>query len=266
MIMKKIELNNFSFYYKDLGKGDPVVLVHGMASDHTVWELIKSQLKKDYRLLLLDLRGHGLSSKTPGPYSIELFAQDLNQFLEALEIEHAHFIGHSMGGAIVQEMALQYPTKTRSLTLISSFARVDSYLMHIFNQLLEILDNDGFDAFFDRCLELVYTPQFMEKNRELFQEIKEMMRDMTTPSSLENSIKACMNVDLTDSLQNISQPTHIIVGEKDIFTPIYHSMELKKAITHALMQIIEGVGHNLLVERPDDAYAAINNFLKGLSL
>lgn len=263
--MKSITIDDLELYYQDFGTGYPVVLVHGMGSDHTVWEGLVSLLKEKYRVAAVDLRGHGLSSKTPGPYNMELFANDIDSLLNSLEINKAHFIGHSMGGAIVQELAIKYPEKVQSLTLISSFAHVDSQLRSKFLDLMKILDDEGFNAFFDACLNLTYTPEFKTEHHELFEEVMDIMAKSTSIPALKESIKACLDVNFKDSLKKINLPTLIIAGSEDVFTPINLAEELKKGIPHSKIEIMDHVGHNLPVENPKDTYLVIRNFFYNLN-
>lgn len=259
--MKCITIEDLELYYQDVGTGYPVVLVHGMASDHTVWEGLIPLLKDNYRVLAVDLRGHGLSTKTKGPYNMELFASDIVRLLDSLGINKAHFIGHSMGGAVIQELALDYPDKVQSLTLISSFCSVDTHLKDRLLDLMKILDDEGFNAFFDACLNLTYTPDFKARNQELFKEVMDIMAKSTSIPALKESIKACLKINFKDSLIKINIPTLIIAGLKDVFTPPYHAEELNNRISNSKIEIMKGVGHNLPVETPQDIFFLINSFL-----
>lgn len=260
--MNRIELNSTDIFYEDNGTGYPVVLVHGMGSDHTVWQGIIPLLRDNYRVLALDLRGHGHSMKTPGPYTMELFSHDIYQFLESLNIDQAHFIGHSMGGSILLELALQHPGKIRSLTLISSFAFVDQPLKEIFLNLDKILEYQGFDQFFDACIELTYTSQFQLDNQESFREIREKMGETSSIPILRDTLTLCLDVNLIDYLEGIEIPTLIIAGEKDNFTPSLHGKKIQMNLPQADIEIIKGLGHNLLVEKPEKIFPIINRFLK----
>jgi 3-oxoadipate enol-lactonase len=260
-MMKYLTLGELKFFYQDLGTGFPVVMVHGMGSDHTVWDGILPYLKENYRVLAVDLRGHGKSSKTPGPYSIKLFSNDIKQFIEALDIDQAHFIGHSMGGAIIQELTLQNPGKINSLTLISSFAYIDSHLQEILMNLLKIVSNDGYNAFFDACLKLANTPEFIEKNKELFRIIRDSNGQIISIPAITDTINACLNIDFRSSLKNITNPTMIIAGKNDIFTPPYHGIKIKNMISNSKIEIMNDTCHNLILEKPYDTYLIINRFL-----
>ena len=257
-------MGDLTIYYQEWGAGSPLMLIHGFGSDHTVWQGIIPLLKDNYRVLALDLRGHGLSTKTPGPYSMELFSKDLNQFLESLDIDQAHFVGHSMGGSVLMEMALRYPDKIGSLTLISSFASVDSYLEKTFKDLKEILSQEGYGSFFNTCLQLTYTPEFIEENRELFRKIGEDMAQYSSISALQDTLDACLKVDLIDHLEGVEIPVLVIAGSDDYFTPPYHGQNIKNTIPGAKIEIMDGVGHNLPVEKGIGTGHIIRKFLDGL--
>lgn len=259
--MDSLTIGDLTLYYQEWGSGYPLVLIHGMGSDHTVWQEIIPLLKNNYRVLALDLRGHGMSTKTPGPYSIELFSHDLNQFLKSLDIDQAHFVGHSMGGSILMEMAIRYPDKISSLTLISSFASVDSQLEKTFKDLKEILIKEGYETFFNTCLQLTYTPEFIGENRELFRKIGEDMAQYSSISALQETLDACLKVDLIDSLESVKVPVMVIAGRKDNFTPLYHGQNIKNTIPGAKLEIMDNMGHNLPVEKGIDTGHIIRKFL-----
>jgi 3-oxoadipate enol-lactonase len=259
--MNSLKLEDWNLYYEEAGAGDPVVLVHGMGSDHTVWNGILPLLEGEYRVLAVDLRGHGLSGKNPGQCTLKSFARDLIMFLDMLNIEKAHFIGHSMGGAVLMKLAIHHPERIRSLVLISSFAYTDNHLNRTLTELLKTLPS-GYDAFFDACLKFTYTPKFVEKNRNEFRKIKTINSKTVSIQVLEDTINVCLNVDLLDDLKNIETPTLIIAGKKDGFTPPRHGIAIKNAVQSGKFIQINGVGHNLPVEKPEDTYLQIGDFLK----
>ena len=262
--MNSLLPGNLNLHYLEVGEGNPVVLIHGMGSDHTVWEGLVPLLEDDYQVIAVDLRGHGHSSKTPGPYSIELFAEDIHKFLKSLNIDQAHFIGHSMGGVILQELAVKHPERFKSLTLISSFACIDPPLKEVLINLKDILTEEGYKAFFDECLKVANTPEFVEKNRELFSRIRDENARICPVSSIVNTINACLDVNFADSIKDIRTPTRVIAGDQDIFTPPFHGIKIKESIPNCEMEIVEGGCHNLLVERSVDTYSIIKRFLEVL--
>lgn len=125
--MSKITLNNIKINYMEKGEGFPIVLIHGLSDDLRFWDPLVPSFKI-YRTIVLDLRGHGKSEKPEGPYSIEQFSEDIYQFLLKMNIKKAHFIGFSMGGAILQQFTLDHLQMVQSMVLISSFSYINFYL------------------------------------------------------------------------------------------------------------------------------------------
>lgn len=259
--MKFLTLGDLELYYQDLGYGYPVVLVHGMGSDHTIWEGIVPLLQKKYRVLAVDLRGHGWTSKNPGPYSMGLFSRDIYGFLEALDIGQAHFMGHSMGGAVLQELAIQKADIISSLTFISSFAYIDHQLQEVFMKLIKILREDGYNAFFDACLKLANNPNYIQKNEELFSKVRYIMAKKSSITALEDTINACLKVNYLDSLKRVKTPTLVIAGKEDVLVPAYHGIKIKNSIPHSKIEIMAAASHNMLVEQPIETYRIIKNFI-----
>jgi 3-oxoadipate enol-lactonase len=135
--------------YKDQGHGPPLILIHGLSDDLHFWDPLIPQLSPYYRIITLDLRGHGLSEETPGPYSIEIFSEDILYLLSNLKINKAHFMGFSMGGAIAQQFTLDHPEMVSSLILISSFSYIDQNLDDNLLKLREYFSEGGFALYFD---------------------------------------------------------------------------------------------------------------------
>ena len=110
-----------NLYYKLQGKGyETVVLIHDFATNSNVWECTVKYLAKKFKVLTLDLRGHGRSSKPASGYSYDVFADDINYLLYKLHIEKAHLVGWGFGGAIAQAYATRYPDQMGKLILLAS--------------------------------------------------------------------------------------------------------------------------------------------------
>jgi 3-oxoadipate enol-lactonase len=259
--MKKIKLQELELYILESGSGEPLILVHGLGSDHTIWDGILPLFSENYHVVAMDLRGHGFSTKSKGIYSMELFADDIIHLIDNLGIKEAHFIGQSMGGAIVQQIALKYPENMISMTLISTFSFVDPPLRDIFLNLEELAIQNGYSDFFKEAVRLTNTPQFIQDNKTFLEERMKIMEDMSSISSLKESIEACRKVNFINSLPTIMIPTLIMAGADDILTPPHHAREIHKAIPHSQIKILENIGHNLIVELPNEAYQIIKEFL-----
>ena len=95
--MPTLQLNDIGLYYEIIGEGAPLLFIHGLGSSIRDWEPQVDFFAERYKVILFDVRGHGKSSKPPGPYSIPQFAADTANLLEKLEVAPVHVVGISMG-------------------------------------------------------------------------------------------------------------------------------------------------------------------------
>lgn len=117
-------------YYESVGEGKPLVLVHPPLMGHVVFKHQKA-LAKDYRLIFLDLRGHGHSDHQVDDVSVSRLMEDLHELLDHLNINKAAFLGYSAGGTICQAFASHYPERVSALILSGGFQKVDSLLLNL---------------------------------------------------------------------------------------------------------------------------------------
>ena len=122
-----VRLNDFSMAYTDLGEGTPILFVHGFPLNRKLWIPQTEGLRQDVRIIAPDLRSHGESQTVPGPYSMDLFADDLNDFLEAVGINQPVVLcGLSMGGYVAFAFYQKYAYRLTGLILVTTRATADS--------------------------------------------------------------------------------------------------------------------------------------------
>jgi 3-oxoadipate enol-lactonase len=230
--------------YHDKGSGFPLILIHGLSDDSNLWLPVMPELSKHYRTIALDVRGHGGSSKPDAPYSIPMFAGDLFEFIDKLDISRVNLMGLSMGSAILQQFAVEHPEKIGSLVLLSAFSYADSYCRGNLEKLHNSITAGGLSAFFDEAIKLVVTPA---ANREAIEQVKKQAVQINSAAAITRAIDACMNFDVRDKIGRITAPTLIISGREDIFTPSYLAEEIHRSIKGSAWVTMEGVGHNLLI-------------------
>ena len=245
--MPEITVNGIKLNYIQKGEGHHLILIHGLSDDLRLWSHLIPELSANYCTLALDLRGHGSSSKPNTSYSIEQFSMDIYSLLVKLDIKKAHFIGFSMGGAIAQEFAVNYPDMVSALVLISSFSYASSDLNIRLLKLRESLVKGGFAAFFDEIIPMVLTPEFIEENRAELNHVREEKIKTESREALISTINACMKFDIKDKLSMISKPVLIISGKEDVLTPDELAEKTHKLIKGSKYKIIENVGHNVLI-------------------
>src|SRR4029077_10122354 len=113
--MTTAKFDSIELYYEEHGRGDPLLLIMGLAADSTAWIFQVPDFARRYRTITFDNRGVGRSSKPPGPYTIHEMADDAVALLDALDVRRAHVVGVSMGGMIAQEIVLRHPSRVRGL-------------------------------------------------------------------------------------------------------------------------------------------------------
>ena len=129
--MPKVNANKLAINYDQQGSGEPLILIPYLAADHACYAYQVADYAKQFTCYTLDPRGAGDTDKPAGPYSIELFADDVSAFMEALRIPQAHVSGLSLGAAIGMWVAAKYPAKVKTLSLHSAWTRTDRFLADI---------------------------------------------------------------------------------------------------------------------------------------
>jgi pimeloyl-ACP methyl ester carboxylesterase len=113
-------VNDVDLHYEISGVGTPVVLVHGVGARLDNWEGVAARLAAHFQVIRFDLRGHGRSSKVPGPYTLDLFTADLVGLMDHLGLPPCRVAGHSLGGLIAQNLAVRHPERVMALALLST--------------------------------------------------------------------------------------------------------------------------------------------------
>jgi 3-oxoadipate enol-lactonase len=261
--MPELTVNGINLNYTEEGSGFPLILLHGLSDDHNLWTLLMPRFSEIYRTFTIDLRGHGQSEKPDMPYSIELFAADLFEFMKKLGISRANFAGLSMGAAIIQQFALEHPEMVNAMVLLSAFSYTDGYSKANFDNLRRSLQKGGLEAFFDKALELVVTPAFRKEYADSLGLLKMQAVRINSPAAISRAIDACEGFNLRDRVKAIKAPALILSGKEDVFTPTYFAAEIHRSIEGSELAVMEGVGHNLMVpENIDPLTKLILEFLE----
>jgi 3-oxoadipate enol-lactonase len=260
--MPRIPVGDIEVNYEEAGSGFPLVLVHGLNADLTGWALVVPELAGYYRTMILDVRGHGGTSKPDQPYSIKGFAEDLFGFLERKQVQRAHLLGLSMGGAIAQQFALDHPEMLRSLILVSTFSHVDDHARGAFEGLKKDLARGGYPAFFDGVLKLAFTPEFIAANPGPIAELRKKRIQVNSPAAIGRATDACLAFNLKEEISRIQLPTLVVSGREDIFTPVHLAEQIHRSIRGSEWRILEGVGHALYIEKAAALNRTVLDFLK----
>ena len=259
--MPKVNVRDIEINYHEEGTGFPLVLIHGLSGDQAGWVWVMPEFSKHYRTIAPDVRGHGDSGKPDMPYTIQQFSADLFALFQKLEIRQAHLLGFSMGAAIAQQFVLDHPERVKSLILVSTFSHIDVHLHKAFIKLRKSLDRGGYSTFFDEVVKLAFNPDFVTANTHFMEEVKTMGIKINSPTAIAHATEACMKFNVKNRISQISVPTLIISGREDTFTPLALSEQIHQSIQSSQWKIVEGVGHNIYIEKPSVLAQIVLEFL-----
>jgi len=247
--------------------GAPVVLVHGYTDSARDWVPLIPYLSPHFRLILIDLRGHGRSGKPECCYTRLDFAYDIKLLLDALHIERADIVGHSLGSLIAQTFAEFWPERTGRAVLISSSggrrpgaapptARFD-YAAAI-RQLKEPIDPDSKFMIEWWASPTPVDPDFIRRQRQDAAAIPLRVWLAVLDQGLLEDLD---HGALQRTLQRLRAPTLLIWGSADPIMEEEVRQTLREALPQAEVKVFPGLGHNPFWEQPAQVAPVINEFL-----
>ena len=261
--MSTIQANGIQIYYELHGPEDAPVLVlnNGIIMNAaTSWAFQTNTLSAAYRVLQYDCRGQGQSDHPEEPFSMGQHAEDLSALLDALEIIQAHIGGISYGGEVAQAFALEYPEKTLSLILADTVSEVGPELRLVIESWVDALKANDPLAFFHATVAWNFSTEFIENNAALLEDAKNRYPLLDFPAVIR-LCEAFFEVNFTERLKEITAPTCIICGEKDLLKGLPYARKIKQSIPHAELHILDGAGHATCWERPAEYNTVVLGFL-----
>ena len=248
-------------FYQDEGQGETLLFLHGFACDHRMWQTQFDFFSQNYRVLVLDSRGHGKSEAPETGYSRDHRALDTRLLLDELKIDKVHLVGLSMGGSTAIGFAFKYPERLKSLSLISTGAAGHSpgKKMGILD---EIAQTRGIEAAKEKWLEWILS-WFKGRNPEIGQLMSDMTRDHSGAIWVDPMRGKYPRTKDQENVHGINNPTLIIAGRYDK-TFLELSQELSQKIVDSQLIVFEKAGHMLNLEFPDKFNAELQSFIESI--
>ncbi len=244
--------------YEEEGKGEPLLLIMGLGCPGRVWRYQIPTLAKQFRVITFDNRGVGGSDKPSDDYSIEVMAKDAARLLAALKISSAHVAGLSMGGAIAQRLAIDFPSTVQKLVLVGTWAKTQGFGKTLLGVWREIAEGCGMETLTKLTMTQYLTPSCFDKNIQLLETLwKDFVAEPQPVHGYIGQNLACEGHSALSELEKIRAETLIIVGRQDGQTPVGAAKELASNIPNAKLETISGYGHGLVWEN----YSAFNDML-----
>jgi pimeloyl-ACP methyl ester carboxylesterase len=245
-------------YIGDVGKGFPLVLVHGFLGSSDMWKPQINFFKKNFRVITPDLPGFGKSNKLKSLNRIQSIANLLLENLQNKQINKFHLLGHSMGGMIAQEMAKKKGDKISKLVCYSTgprgempgrFETVDQSRKNLKKKGLKIVARNIAKTWFTKEEDSKYFKMCIEAGKQ------------TSAEAADNALIAFINWNGVDTLKNIKNETLIVWGDQDKSYGIKEIKLLKRNILNSSLTIFKGCAHNVHLEKVDKFNNKIIEFL-----
>ena len=244
--------------------GTPVVLLHAVGTDLTMWGQQIEALHKSHDVIALDLPGHGLSDELIGEPSFTKFASAVAQLIESLAAGPAHLVGISFGGMVAQTVALAHPALVRSLSLIGTACTFAAPGRAALRERASFTRREGMRALAPLSLARWFTPEFSQRRPDVLDGISKLLyrQDAAFHAALWDLIST---LDTLAGLQASTLPAQVIVGAEDTSTPTAAAYLLAEALRTTNMQVIPGSAHFTNLEAPKAVNDLLLRFLASLS-
>lgn len=246
MNYKYAESGGAKIYYHERGSGEPLVLIMGFGADGTVWEKHAAVYEKHFRCIILDNRGVGKSDQPAGPYTTLMMAKDTIAVMDHAGVKQAHVAGISMGGAIAQEIAINFPDRVKKLLLVCTWPRFNNYAKAVYENLKHIRASVSGEHFTELLQLWIFAPPYYQDHwSELKEGAIEAGKNPTpqSRSGFEGQLDACINHDTVERLNKIKAPVMITAGLMDIFTPPAFSELIHEKINNSIYSTYPNGGH-----------------------
>jgi 3-oxoadipate enol-lactonase len=245
-------------YFTERGSGPPLLLVHGLMVTGEMFDPVVERFATEHRVIVPDLRGHGRSRRLPPPYTARQLASDLSRLLNHLGIESAAVLGYSQGGAIAQQLALDYPKQCNRLVLGCTYAfnmatpreQVEGHLLPF---LVGVLGPE-------RLARFAVSLGAKELGKAGAEWLVGLMADQDR-KLMVSAWNETMAFDSRQRLAEIACPTLVVAGSNDQAVPMHHAQMLHDGIRGSKLVVIAGGRHTLIWTHPDQFVRVTEEFL-----
>jgi pimeloyl-ACP methyl ester carboxylesterase len=270
-----VQVGDINIAYKRFGQGKPILFISGTSQTKDAWEpTLLSQLAAatNHTVIVFDNRGIGETTVGTKPFSIEQFANDTVGLLDALQIGKADVFGASLGSFVAQELTLNYPQKVDRLILHAGFCGGNETIYPSGRAAETIMTLSSPQALRNMTAEqqamilaqIMFPPEWLKEHPEILNTVIELAPSRSASPEIiqQQGLASATWKGACDRLANITQPTLLIVGDQDLLAPAANSIMMAQRIPHSWLVIIQGTGHGMMWQVPDEFNAIVQTFLQ----
>ncbi len=259
------QVNNITIGYSDQGTGLPIVFLHAFPLNRTMWATQEKVLSSQFRIITIDLRGHGESDAPLWRYTLDQSADDVRALLDHLEIQQALFVGLSMGGYILFAFYRKYASRVKGLILADTRAQADTVEGKEGRfQLAQLAYKKGPAAIADVMIPKLLSPATIQTRPDLVQQVRAMIEGNQISGIAGDLMAMADRPDSVPLLSQITNPIQIIVGELDQATPLSDAKLMAEQIPNAHLTIIPNAAHLSNLEQPEAFNQIVGSFASDL--
>jgi len=261
--MSKAQVNGTELYYELTGQGaETVVLLHGLGSCTQDWECQVPILSKKFRVLTIDMRGHGQSAKSHGPFGIPQLSNDVIAIMDLLQINSAHLLGLSMGGMMAFQMAVSYPARIKSLIIVNSapgFIIPSLYYWFLVWQRLFFVRVMGMNRLGKIIAgDLLPKVEHSEVRERLIQRFPANDKQIYLAT-----LWGFIGWSVEDEIKNIDVPVYAIAADND-YTPISLKEEYIEKLPNGRLDIVEDSRHLTPIDQSEKFNQMVMGFYEDI--
>jgi len=260
--MPSIHVNDIDLWYEDRGTGTPLIFLHALSVDNTMWlPQISALSEAGYRVISVDLRGHGRSSAPAGPYAIPQMAADVYALVQQLDLGQVCVIGLSMGGRVALYLGLEYPDALLALVLVSTKSQPALEAKADLEELMLLSKQEGVYQAITRWYDRPNYRKLALAAPGIVQQLLNNWQEKS-PDGFIGSARAILEMEPLDSrLSEIPVPTLAVAGELD--GPCHPYIELyRRSISNCSVGFVPGAAHFVNVENAENFNQMLLEFLR----
>jgi len=246
----------------EAGRGDPLVLIHGLGDDHRAWRRTVPDLMLRHRVLFYDLRGHGQTTLGKPDGSLRQLGEDLVALLDALDVERARIAGFSLGGTIAMRVGIDHPERVERLVLVATSSRVGRSAAGWYRERRAMVEHE--DSWLRETLDRDTAEVYAQAPNELEEGLLIRRQSTADPRGYGNAcaaMAALFEAPLDPELGQIKAQALIVASDLDQHCPPKAAEIIHSGIVASRVEVFKGAGHAIPVERPGELAAAMNRFL-----